>query len=107
MIIKYNNKDVEKVCCDINESQRRFGKKISIELSKLMTILKNLDHLQSMRTNVVFKKFNIHNLIGDKKGLISIRIDYSYRMTLILEKESVGNELDEIKIMEVKNHYGD
>ena len=44
---------------------------------------------------------------GDMQGITSLSIDYSYRMTLVVEIVGTQDNCDEICIWEVSNHYGD
>mgnify|MGYP002518437490 FL=1 len=72
-----------------------------------MTQLKYVSHVVEFAKNPVFSKYRYHELKGDKKGVKSLSIDYSYRMTLIIEIVGTGEDSDEINILEVTNHYGD
>lgn len=107
MIITYKNRKTEKLCTDYYEMKRFFSNEVSAKkLAVLMTNLTYVDHIEEFATNPVFKKYRYHELIGDKKGIFSLSIDYSYRMTITLEIIRTDNQ-DTIKILEVSKHYGD
>lgn len=108
MIITYKSKHTEKLCTDYKEMKRFFSSELlSNKLAILMTHLKHIDHLQEFVLNPLFKKYRYHELSGDKRGIKSLSIDYSYRMTLTLEVIANQDGEDTIKILEVSNHYGE
>ena len=54
----------------------------------------------------VLKKYRAHALQGDKLGIVSLSLDYAYRMEVQVKVEKVEGQ-DVITILEVSNHYGD
>ena len=106
MIIEFANKKVEKICNDTNYAKRLLPLKVCASLQNLMFRLASYDRFDYFYTFAVLKKYRAHELQGDKKGIISLSIDYSYRMELKIKVEKVGNQ-DVITILEVSNHYGD
>lgn len=106
MIIEFANKKVEKICNDANYAKRLLPLKVCVSLQNLMFRLAAYDRFDYFYTFAVLKKYRAHELQGDKKGIISLSIDYSYRMELKIKVEKVGNQ-DVITILEVSNHYGD
>ena len=109
MIIKYRTKETQLICEDIKYASKALGgnKKVVVELATLITRLKHIPHLIYFQQSPALKKYKIHELIGKEKGQISLRLNYSYRLTLMAQKITVGDEDDEILILEVSNHYGD
>ena len=108
MVILYKNKKTEKLCLDFDEMKKFFSSEVTARrLVELMTNLKHSDHINDFATVPVFKKYRYHELHGDKKGIHSLSIDYSYRMTLIIEILGTIDGEDTIRILEVTNHYGD
>ena len=108
MVVLYKNKKTEKLCSDFDEMKKFFSSAVTAQkLATLMTNLKNIDHINDFATLPVFKKYRYHELHGDKQGIRSLSIDYSYRMTLIIEILGTIDGEDTIKILEVTNHYGD
>ena len=108
MVVLYKNKKTEKLCSNFGEMKKFFSSEVTAEkLSVLMTHLKNIDHINDFAVLPVFKKYRYHELHGDKKGIHSLSIDYSYRMTLVIEILGTVDGEDTIRILEVTNHYGD
>lgn len=105
MIIGFANNRIEKICNNSKEAFKEFGnKKVVKHLAELMLDLHATKHIEPFYTNPIFKKYRAHELIGDKKGITSLSVDYAYRMTIIVEIQVVE---DEITILEVNKHYGD
>ena len=108
MVILYKNKKTEKLCSNFEEMKKFFSNTVTAQkLSVLMTSLKHIDHINDFAVLPAFKKYRYHELQGDKKGIHSLSIDYSYRMTLIIEVLGTIDGEDTIRILEVTNHYGD
>lgn len=79
--------------------QPRVTKKYIQTIDKLR-VAKNTEKLYSIRS------LNYEKLIGDKKGLESVRVDGKYRIEFITTLE--GEEPDSIticSIIELSNHY--
>lgn len=108
MVVLYKNKKTEKLCSDFGEMKKFFSSEVTAHrLSVLMTHLKNVDHINDFAVLPIFQKYRYHELRGDKKGIHSLSIDYSYRMTLVIELLGMADGEDTIRILEVTNHYGD
>lgn len=106
MIIEFANKKVEKLCNDANYAKKQLPLKVCLSLQNLMVRLASYESFDPFYKLAVLKKYRAHELQGDKKGIISLSIDYSYRMELKIKVEKVGLQ-DIITILEVSNHYGD
>ena len=106
MIIEFANKKVERLCNDANYAKRFLPLKVCLSLQNLMIRLASYETFAPFYTFSVLKKYRAHELQGDKKGIISLSIDYSYRMELKIKIERIENQ-DVITILEVSNHYGD
>lgn len=104
MKVRYRSKEVEHICNDFNYACREFDKNTARRLAVLMENINVVDHINVFYKNPIFKKYRIHELKGDKKGITSLSITSSYRMETIV---TVLIEEDEIEILEVSNHYGD
>ncbi len=108
MVILYKDKKVEKLCSNLDEMKKFFSSVLlAKKLSVLMTELKNVDHINKFAILPVFRKYRYHELQGKDKGIYSLSIDYSYRMTLMIEILGEIDGEDTIRILEVTNHYGD
>ena len=105
MIIKYANKKVEKICISHNEAVKELGNRnIAKALEMLMLDLRNVQKFQDFYTKPFLKPYRAHELVGDKKGITSLSINYAYRLTGIV---TIQIKEDEITILEVSKHYGD
>ncbi len=105
MIIHYKNKRIENLCCDYSLAKKRIGEKVANGLAILLTDLKFVPHVDMFNTVAKLKKYRMHVLIGDKKEIYSLSIDYSYRLCIKVEVIDTGYGQDEICIVEVTNHY--
>lgn len=106
MRITYRNKDVERLCTDVRQMKKELPAQTVPKLQTLLTRISLLQHMDEFRLPV-FARYRYHELTGDKKGIKSLSIDYSYRLTLTIEIVGIGTDCDEIRILEVTNHYGD
>jgi len=105
MIIKYANKKVEKICINHNEAAKELGNKnIARALAMLMLDLRNVQNFADFYTKPILKHYRAHELVGDKKGVTSLSINYAYRLTGVV---TIQVEEDEILVLEVSKHYGD
>ena len=108
MKICYANSKVEKLLTSRKELSK-FISNVSVinDLNILMTNLKTFKHLKDFYTIPVLKHYKLHDLYGDKNGIKSLCIKQGYRLTLTLILETINDNEDEIKILEVTKHYGD
>ena len=108
MEIEYKNKYLRQICEDYRYAKKQFGEKVANATAKLMVALIMFPHIKQFATVPMLQRYRIHDLSGDKKGRKSLRIDYAYRMEIVIEIESAGtDEQDRIMIVEVSKHYGD
>lgn len=109
MNIRYRNKSVQEYCEDYRVALRRFGNpQVVRKLAALLYDLRYFNKITDFATVPKLKKYNLHDLVGDKNGYKSLKIDYSYRMEVVVELYADDNAsgVDEIVIMEVSKHYG-
>ncbi len=105
MIIGFADNKIEKICNNSKEALKEFGnKKVVKHLAELMLDLQSTKHIEDFYTKPIFRKYRAHELIGDKKGITSLSVDYAYRMTIIV---TIQVAEDEITILEVNKHYED
>lgn len=102
MDIGYKNGETRRVCTDEAFAKQQYSPKVVSNIKKLIIQFMAIDTFDRFRNNPMNKKYNIHNLKGENKFLISLRLDYSYRMTVKLEVEN-----NKIIIWEISKHYGD
>ncbi len=102
MDIGFKDNETRRVCSDEGYARMQYPPKVVLNIKKLIIQFMAVDSFDKFRYNPMNRKYNIHNMKGTEKYLISLRLDYSYRMTVKLE---VNN--NKIIIWEISNHYGD
>lgn len=110
MIIGYANTHIENLCIDPEKFGRKekLPKKIIEVLKNVLTFMNGMDSCQDFFLSV-YKKYRFEKF-KNEKGLMSIRLDYKYRMTFYdinYDKNKEYNQIVGIEIQEVSNHYGD
>lgn len=106
MDIDYRNNDTKRICNDKGYALKYFPPKVVDSLTMLLYKLAATSTFARFRRNPTNKKYNIHNMKGEEKELISLRLDYQYRMTIKILVENVNGQ-DKILVWEVSNHYDD
>ncbi len=104
MKIRFNNNEVEKICNQSAYCSKKFPPKIVQSLQLLMNRLYSYPKFDIFKDPLLKNKYRTHELKGNKRGIYSLSIDHSYRMTLNVYVQEIE---DEIIILEVSNHYGD
>lgn len=108
MKISYKTKQVQKYCEEFKEAQKYFGN-INVA-KKLVILMKELDsfkHILDFTKVAKLQKYELHDLVGDKKGIKALKVDYAYRMEIeVLFYAVEDDEEDHIEILEVNKHYG-
>jgi len=80
----------------------RYGGDVVTKFKKTILKLKYADSLSDIRSQ---KGLNFEALKGDLKGYYSVRVDYSYRLILIIEKDQTVRIADVLSIYDLTNHY--
>ncbi len=102
MLIKYRSNEVQKTCEDEKFARKSYPDKIVSSIELLIYKLASVTTFNEFKDNPTNKKYKIHNMLGQSKDMISLRLDYQYRMTVKLKVEE-----NSITIWEISNHYGD
>lgn len=108
MEVSYKNKNVKEYCENYRTALSFFGnEKIAKKLAILMTDLKLTPRITDFAKVAKLQKYSLHDLVGDKAGIKSLKVDYAYRMELevLFYAEDDGDQ-DKIIILEVNKHYG-
>lgn len=108
MEVSYKNKNVKEYCENYRTALSFFGnEKIAKKLAILMTDLKLTPRITDFAKVAKLQKYSLHDLVGDKVGIKSLKVDYAYRMELevLFYAEDDGDQ-DKIMILEVNKHYG-
>ena len=104
MIIEYRDNETQRICESETYARRKFSPNVVTRLGMILYQLSAYDKFDVFRNNPANKRYRIHQLKGQESHLTSISLDYSARMTLVLE---VMPSEDKVLIWEVSNHYGD
>ena len=109
MLIDFANTKIKNICTDPDKyAVRELPPKVIKKLKEAMVTMKYMDSCQDF-----FKPANktyCFEKLTNKKGLMSIRLDYKYRLTFYEINHEEKLEFIEIKgieIEKVSNHYGD
>jgi len=102
MIVKFNNEYLEKLFSGEQlKGKPKYNDAVVVKFKKTVLILKNVENSLELKK---FRGLNFEALKGLKKGLYSVRIDYSYRLEFKLEDDAIY--LSEIAVIEnMSNHY--
>jgi len=106
MKIEYKSKKVEKVCNNLKEATKKYGKKVAKKLQLRLMQIQALDNLEQVPTSPPFRR---HKLNGNKAGYFAINITESYRL-LIKASDGDDEDISTITVVcveEVSNHYDD
>lgn len=107
MVIRYANEEVKQICNSEQYARQYYPPAACDRLKDLMFRLASYDKFfYFYRMKTLRNRYRYHKLKGDKEGIVSLSIDRSIRMELIVEHEIVDGK-DVITILEVSNHYGD
>lgn len=107
MKIYYNNKTVEQYCTDYKSAIKYFrDARVVKKLAELMTDLRFFGSILDFKDVPKLQRYRLHDLIGNKQGIKSLSVDYTWRMEIRVEfyAETVDGE-DVITILEVSRHY--
>lgn len=80
----------------------RYGSDVIVKFKKTVLKLKYADNLKEIKCQ---RGLNFEALKGDFKGFYSVRVDYSYRLILALDKNDVVTVSEIITIHDLTNHY--
>jgi toxin HigB-1 len=103
MVLQFNNVYLEKLFEGRPVSGKpRYGNEVIMKFKK--TILK-LQYANNLKDIKVQKGLNFEALKGDLKGYFSVRVDYSYRLILTVDKDEIIKISDILTVHDLTNHY--
>ncbi|MFI3142056.1 MAG: hypothetical protein R3Y27_07110 [Clostridia bacterium] len=116
LIESFSNKKVQRLCTDYTYAKKQLDERTAFKLMALMNLIEAAATLKDI---AVFKKYNVHNLSGNRKKEISIYIDGAKnKFRLIIEPSQKFSETDNvldflskcdtiknINVLEVSSHY--
>lgn len=107
MEIHYKDNHLKRVCEEPEYAMQFYQPKIVHSLQLLMSRLDSNKTFDVFYKAQAYRRYKAHPLKGDKKNIVSLRLDYSYRLELIVLAEKNERGEDILTILEVTNHYGD
>lgn len=103
MVIQFNNAYLERLFEGRPVSGKpKYGSEVVLKFKK--TILK-LQYANSIREIKTQKGLNFEALKGDLKGYFSVRVDYSYRLVLTVDKDNTIKISEILTVHDLTNHY--
>ena len=80
----------------------RYSSDVIVKFKKTVLKLKYADNLKEIKSQ---RGLNFEALKGDLKGFYSVRVDYSYRLILAVDKNDVVTVSEIITIHDLTNRY--
>ncbi len=99
--IYYKNKKVEKICTDEKYATKEIGKDISRTLRRRIAELKAFKKFGDIPAGKPWKK----EKIDKSQNKWSLRVNNAYRIEFIIEEKVKLEDIEEIIIERVSNHY--
>lgn len=103
MLIQFKNTYLEKIFEGRPVAGKpRYSSDVILKFKKTVLKLKYADSLKDIKAQ---RGLNFEALKGDLKGFYSVRVDYSYRLILAVDKDNVVTVSEIITIHDLTNHY--
>ena len=103
MLVQFKNSYLEKLFqSKAVPGKPKYSSDIVTKFKKTILKLQYADSLREIKSQ---KGLNFEALKGDYKGYYSVRVDYSYRLILTLDKNARLNITDIITVHDLTNHY--
>lgn len=112
MLISYKNKKLEKVLTDSKKLIKKYGDVQARLIAKRINEIKASNNLAILKS---LPQARLHELENNRKGQLSVDVKHPYRLIFIPDyddpprKPDGGldwNQIDRIKILEIKNTHG-
>jgi toxin HigB-1 len=103
MVLQFKNAYLEKLFeGKVVPGKPRYSSDVIAKFKKTILKLKYADSLREIRS---LKGLNFEALKGDLKGFHSVRVDYSYRLILTVDKDEKIKIAEILTVHELTNHY--
>ena len=103
MLIQFKNAYLEKIFEGKPISGKpRYSSEVIVKFKKTILKLKYADNLKEIKSQ---RGLNFEASKGDLKGFYSVRVDYSYRLLLTIDKYDVVTVSEILVIHDLTNHY--
>ena len=103
MVLQFNNVYLERLFEDRPVlGKPKCSNEVIIKFKKTVLKLKLASNIRDIKMQ---KGLSLEALKGDRKGYYSVRVDYSYRLILTIDKNETISITDVITIHDLTNHY--
>ncbi|HVV05777.1 MAG TPA: type II toxin-antitoxin system RelE/ParE family toxin [Puia sp.] len=103
MLVQFKNAYLERIFeARPVAGKPRYSSAVILKFKKTVLKLKYADSLKEIKAQ---RGLNFEALKGDLKGFYSVRVDYSYRLILALNKDDILTIAEIITIHDLTNHY--
>jgi proteic killer suppression protein len=103
MVLQFKNPYLEKLFeGKAVPGKPRYSSEVVTKFKKTILKLKNADSIREIKNQ---KGLNFEALRGDLKGYYSVRVDYSYRLILTVDKNETVRITEILTIHDLTNHY--
>ncbi|MBS1664228.1 MAG: type II toxin-antitoxin system RelE/ParE family toxin [Bacteroidetes bacterium] len=103
MILQFNNSYLEKLFeGKAVPGKPKYSSEVITKFKKTILKLKIADSLNEIKLQ---KGLNFETLKGNLKGFYSVRVDYSYRLILTVDKEETVTIAEILTVHDLTNHY--
>ncbi len=80
----------------------KYSSDIIVKFKKTILKLQYADNIRELKSQ---RGLNFETLKGDYKGYYSVRVDYSYRLILTLDKDNQLAITEVLSVHDLTNHY--
>lgn len=84
------------------DKKHRFQPIVVRSYQKAVTLLANAKCIEDL---YVFKSLNYEVLVGDKKGISSVRCGRQYRLEFVVVDTADGLNIKVCRLLDISNHY--
>ncbi len=103
MIVRFNNSYLQKLFVDSPVTGKpKYSSDVVMKFKKTILKLQFAEEIRDIKSQ---RGLNLEALKGKLKGYYSVRVDYSYRLILTIDKEGTLNISEIITVVDLTNHY--
>ena len=103
MTIQFKNTYLEKLFQGKTvPGKPKYSSDIIVKFKKTILKLQYADNIRELKSQ---RGLNFETLKGDYKGYYSVRVDYSYRLILTLDKDNQLAITEVLSVHDLTNHY--
>lgn len=98
MQIKYKTKGLEKICTNVAEAEKKYGRDMAVKIHLRIDQLMAIDTVELM---IQYKIGRCHKLKGNRKNQYALDLVHPYRLVFIKE----GNDIQIANIIEIVDYH--